>query len=336
VRVTIVKSDARAREKPCLRCGLSLRKHLDDRHCPQCGLSVWLSLNANDALDGSNPSWLKRLSSAFWLMAATQWLPLVPLVMILLPRAANAPQRYALAALFVAIYLAVHNAFLLLATWPERRYPDRLGGYKLAVRIAAGFAIVMGVALAAVATARLKAGWPSHRLTAEQILRGYGAAAEDYEDDEDGDGGAATTAAATRPTTRLSQEQRDAIEEAMNLYAARDWWLTGAELALAAGALATFAYLRKLAVRAGRPKVARVCGWILLAPVVPLLKTFPVLALFLLAGLSSKIPIALAVVYYPLSLGLFVWFAMATRRAAVEATEHWARESRPPTPTSSA
>lgn len=325
MRVHIVTSDARAREKPCLRCGLSLRKHLDDRHCPRCGLSVWLSLNANDALDGSNPAWLRRLSSAFWMMAFTQWMPLVALVLILLPRAENSSQRYALAALFVGAYLAIHNAFLLLATWPERRYPDRLAGYKLAIRIVAGFAIVMGLAFAAVAITRLKTGWPSHRLSAEQILQAFG----DYDEGDE------PSTAATRPATRLSEEQRAAIEEAMDLYAARDWWLTGAEFALAAGALVTFAYLRKLAVRAGRPKVARVCGWILLAPVVPLLKTFPFLALFLLAGLSTRIPMALTAVYYPLSLGLLVWFALATRRASVEATEHWARESRPVATTTS-
>ena len=42
--LVIIKSDRRAREKPCLRCGYSLRR-IDSTHCPECGLSVWLSLN---------------------------------------------------------------------------------------------------------------------------------------------------------------------------------------------------------------------------------------------------------------------------------------------------
>jgi ribosomal protein S27AE len=51
VYVKQFQSDARAREKPCLRCGTSLRKNLDDKYCPECGLSVWLSLNLNDTLE---------------------------------------------------------------------------------------------------------------------------------------------------------------------------------------------------------------------------------------------------------------------------------------------
>ena len=39
-----------------------LRKNLDDRHCPDCGLSVWMSLNANDSLDYSNAAWLEGVA----------------------------------------------------------------------------------------------------------------------------------------------------------------------------------------------------------------------------------------------------------------------------------
>src|SRR3954462_4244389 len=72
MHVTLVKSDPKAREKPCLRCGYSLRKLLDAKHCPECGLSVWLSLNSNDTLDWSNPEWLKKLAAAAWALAAAQ------------------------------------------------------------------------------------------------------------------------------------------------------------------------------------------------------------------------------------------------------------------------
>src|SRR4051812_27366048 len=66
------RSDPRAREKPCLRCGRSLRKNLDDRHCPDCGLSVWMSLNANDSLAYSNADWLRKAARGAWVMAAIQ------------------------------------------------------------------------------------------------------------------------------------------------------------------------------------------------------------------------------------------------------------------------
>src|SRR6266542_3840097 len=67
--VTIIKSDPRGREKPCLRCGYSLRKITDSSHCPECGLSVWLSLNQNDTLDMSNPEWLRRMALSLWVLA---------------------------------------------------------------------------------------------------------------------------------------------------------------------------------------------------------------------------------------------------------------------------
>ena len=64
--LVIIKSDRRAREKPCLRCGYSLRR-IDSTHCPECGLSVWLSLNQNDALDFSRPEWLRRMARGLWI-----------------------------------------------------------------------------------------------------------------------------------------------------------------------------------------------------------------------------------------------------------------------------
>src|SRR5215210_3130796 len=70
-------SDPRAREKPCLRCGTSLRKNLDDKYCPECGLSVWLSLNPNDTLEWSNPPWLRRSAKGAMLLAIAQPLAFV-------------------------------------------------------------------------------------------------------------------------------------------------------------------------------------------------------------------------------------------------------------------
>src|SRR5688572_30606498 len=72
-----VITDRKAREKPCLRCGYSLRHLADARHCPECGLSVWLSLNDDDALDRSNPQWLMRMSLGALILALAQMLGLI-------------------------------------------------------------------------------------------------------------------------------------------------------------------------------------------------------------------------------------------------------------------
>jgi hypothetical protein len=66
----ILKSDPRARLRPCLRCGYSLRNVPDARVCPECGLPVWLTLGGNDDLEMSNPQWLRRLALAMLVLAA--------------------------------------------------------------------------------------------------------------------------------------------------------------------------------------------------------------------------------------------------------------------------
>src|SRR5687767_15825931 len=99
----IIKSDPRAREKPCLRCGLSLRKLLDAKHCPQCGLSVWLSLNQNDTMDWSNPAWLRAMSIGAAIMAPAQLLALAAYVFLGLPLPMALEKRYAYAASLAAL-----------------------------------------------------------------------------------------------------------------------------------------------------------------------------------------------------------------------------------------
>src|SRR3954447_26236447 len=76
---TMIKSDPRAREKPCIRCGYSLRKVTDSNHCPECGLSVWLSLNQNDTLEMCNPAWIRRMALRVGLM----FLALLPAVWVM-------------------------------------------------------------------------------------------------------------------------------------------------------------------------------------------------------------------------------------------------------------
>src|SRR5437667_1226742 len=80
--LVLVKSDPKAREKPCLRCGYSLRKILDARNCPECGLSVWVSLNQNDSLEWSRPDWLRMIATGAFVMAAAQMLGILMAALI--------------------------------------------------------------------------------------------------------------------------------------------------------------------------------------------------------------------------------------------------------------
>ena len=65
----MIKADPRAREKPCIRCGYSLRKLTDSNHGPKCGLATWLSLNQNDTPEMSNPAWLGRMAPGLIVMS---------------------------------------------------------------------------------------------------------------------------------------------------------------------------------------------------------------------------------------------------------------------------
>src|SRR5690242_12457236 len=124
--LVMIKSDPRAREKPCLRCGHSLRK-IDATHCPDCGLSVWLSLNSNDGLDGSRPEWLRRMAVALWVMAPAQLLALpvfaLSVVAWLNPQSVSGDAMSVvtrIAGLCAAAYLVLYHANLLILTAPER------------------------------------------------------------------------------------------------------------------------------------------------------------------------------------------------------------------------
>lgn len=137
---SIIRSDPKAREKPCLRCGSSLRQHLDARYCPGCGLSVWLSLNQNDALDWSKPDWLRMMSLASLVLAVAQ----APAALAWGLLRARGPVGW-VALLAAAVYFVLLAAGLALLSWPEHRHPDRFRGQRLALRIAAGASLLLGV-----------------------------------------------------------------------------------------------------------------------------------------------------------------------------------------------
>ena len=145
--VTMIKSDARAREKPCLRCGYSLRKLLDSKHCPECGLSVWLSLNPNDTLDWSNPEWLKRLSLATWVLAAAQATAFVPYA--LWGMSLFLDPRWIYPALLTAgFYLIAYHVGLLMLSVYEGRHPDRWKTFRWSCRAVAVVGMLIGAMLA--------------------------------------------------------------------------------------------------------------------------------------------------------------------------------------------
>ena len=265
--LVIIKSDRRAREKPCLRCGYSLRR-IDSTHCPECGLSVWLSLNQNDALDWSRPEWLRRMARGLWIMSAAQGLGLVSFVLLaIVSIASTMGWRLSLAWLVTAqvislAYLIIYNAGLLLLTWSEERYPDRLQAWRIASWVVAGASALFGLLLIPLAFV--------------PVLGGMVPFAMDF-------------------------------------------------LILATG-IVTLGYLRRLARRIPNSTLARICGWMMLLPVIPFLKIFPffgVYLLFQMLWLSEILPI----LYLPVSAVLFIWFATLFRRAAASAEGSWASET---------
>jgi hypothetical protein len=62
-------SDGRPITKQCLRCGYTLQQNDDSRNCPECGLAVRISFYASDALEWSNPAWVRRIARATGLLA---------------------------------------------------------------------------------------------------------------------------------------------------------------------------------------------------------------------------------------------------------------------------
>jgi hypothetical protein len=296
MRVTMIKSDVRAREKPCLRCGYSLRK-IDSTHCPECGLSVWLSLNQNDTLEWSNPGWLRRMSSGLWVMAGAQALAFVAYALMLVhmvpefkyrqqldrvqraamtgdERAVEAaaaavqlppPADFALirtAILLAAVYLVAYHAGLLLLTRSEQRYPDRTATPRAFAYVVSGLAGLVALAMLA---------W------------------------------------AVSPTT-------------LSIFG------NGLKVLAIASGLVTWTYLRAMAKRVPNATLARIAAWLMLVPLLSVLKVFPFFAFFIAHEFWWLLDL-IAVVYIPFSAVLFVWYARIFTRAAASAEQSWSAET---------
>jgi hypothetical protein len=290
--LVMIKSDPRAREKPCIRCGYSLRKVTDSPHCPECGLSVWLSLNNNDTLENSNPDWLRRSALALYLLAATSLLAFAAAV----PQAkynydvsrfrserlralreaeetgAN-PQK--LSAIFAArpprpnvplqrasqfITIAASVGFglaLVLLTSPEGRYPDKLVSYRIFARVLAAAALLAAF------------------LALPTFLR-----------------------------------DRDVITLGS---------LTFSRIVALLALTCATTYLREIARRAPSKRLARLSAWLAILPLVSLFYSF--------IRNSDWLPDLLPLLYHPAATALFIAFAILLRREARLAEKNWSTET---------
>ncbi len=159
--LVMIKSDPRARLKPCLRCGYSLRNVPDARVCPECGLPVWLTLGGNDDLEMSNPQWLRRVSLGAALLAVANAALVMAAAMIHAGHhlwdaggrvvafvAAAAPEN-TLLPWSLAVYLAVSACGLFLLGAHEGRYPERARNLRKTVFACAALAAAFGIWLVA-------------------------------------------------------------------------------------------------------------------------------------------------------------------------------------------
>jgi hypothetical protein len=324
-----VVSDARAREKPCLRCGLSLRKHLDDRHCPHCGLSVWMSLNANDSLDYSNADWLRKASRGAWAMAAIQVVAFLAYLTLL----------FGVASSFFGTIKQAQS----IMTGPARRgapasqpatttttsavaqndldEPDESDAFGAAWDAAARVPLGIATTLAGIYFV-LEAGGLVLLTPHEQR----------YPDRYKNIRTAARVAAAVALLAGvglLALGAQTLLAKVM--FGATSGWLLLllVEIVFAGCAFCSWWWVRPIARRAGRSSLAKLCGYLLFLPVLPFLKAAPFFGLWIFYLVSPLLHF-LPLVYIPLSIYLFARCAWLLKQAAPHAEAEWAAETKAP------
>src|SRR5947207_7190453 len=153
---TILQGDERARQRPCLRCGYSLRMLGDARHCPECGLAVWLSLSRNESLDCSNPAWLSRIARGMILMSAIEAAGFIAAgTTFCFPRYGFGYLR-GWVLLPSVVFLAFQTIALIMLTTREGRYPDRHVSARMGLWLGA---IISLIACALIAPAAIRLRW---------------------------------------------------------------------------------------------------------------------------------------------------------------------------------
>jgi hypothetical protein len=293
--LVMIKSDPRAREKPCIRCGYSLRKVTDSIRCPECGLSVWLSLNQNDTLDNSNPEWLRRTALACWLLAAACVVSLV----------ASLPQMkftfddmlYRQERLRVLRQAGAEGADaqklgrFLATTAPPRPNVPLLRGAQ-AVGLAALLATFAGLFLLTTHEGRYPDKLATYRVFARVLC-------------------AAAALAALLSLPDLLRDRYFVIRESLSF----------AKLVGLLGLTCAAAYLRELARRAPNPRLARFAGWLAIVPMISLFYTF--------IRNSDWLPDPFPLLFLPAGAVLFVVFARLLKRDARLADKNWSTETAP-------
>jgi hypothetical protein len=280
-----------------------LLKNLDDRYCPHCGLSVWLSLNPNDSLEWSNANWLRKAAQGAWLLALVQPIALAAFLLAtgasLVERISSFQNEYeeleraaathpatmpahlyvpqfswgiSIALILAGVYFVLNAAGLLRLTSHEQRYPDRNRTIRTWSQVISAIAAALGCGLA--------------------VLGGL------------------------------------LIVQHAPLSPPIGWLLMmTSEVVFAASASCAWFCLRRVARRGRKSGLARLCGYLLFLPVFPFLKAAPFIGLYFLWLL---VPFAefLPVIYIPVSIYLFIRFALLMQAAAPEAEKSWASETK--------
>jgi hypothetical protein len=310
-------SDPRAREKPCLRCGTSLRKNLDDKYCPQCGLSVWLSLNPNDTLEWSNPPWLRKSAKGATILAIAQPLAFVAYLLVALGAFVSAftadPD--------FAIDSGLHDAELATASTQPAEMARLTQQWQEAYANATSIPVAIGIVAAGVYFLINAAGLVL--LTSHE---------ERYPDRMKTvrHGSRIVAGASALLGLALIMVGVPRLTSGWRLYGpGSSLLLFIAELAFAACACCAWLWLRRIAQRAGKPFLSKLCGYLLFLPVLPFLKAAPFLGLYFLTFLIVPLLYVLPVLYIPLSVYLLIRFALLMSRAAPEAEKSWASETKP-------
>ncbi len=141
--ITRVVNDKRAREKPCLRCGSTLRDVVE-RHCPKCGLSLWVSLGQNDSLDASHPGWQGRAALGAIVLAMAAPLGVAGFGLRAFSWFGG---HQLLGAWLCAGYFVIQSVGLYVFCGSEGRHPERVRGVRFAAWACAIVGVLAGVAM---------------------------------------------------------------------------------------------------------------------------------------------------------------------------------------------
>jgi hypothetical protein len=272
-------------------------------------------LNQNDTLEWSNPPWLRTSAKGSAILAIAQPLAFVAYLLVVLGgfvSSVTADPDF-------AMETGMHDAELAAATQPadfERLTQQWQEMYARATSIPVAYGIVIAGIYFLINAAGMVL------LTSHE---------ERYPD----------RMKAVRMASRIVAGASALLGLGLVLMAAprlaSGWPLHGpgatlllflTEIAFAACACCAWLWLRRIAQRAGKPFLAKLCGYLLFLPVLPFLKAAPFIGIYFLY-LLSPLAYILPVLYIPLSVYLFIRFAMLLSKAAPDAEKHWASETKP-------